>query len=183
MRTSTTCRIANRAVHPYIHHAFNVDTLLLRFFPDPLAFRALQAETATLISGSFALQLFARTVYPSSDLDLYLHKRHRRTVGRWLLAAGYKFAPTSRQRSKFEDEVLRRPRPGHDGHYAMPGIACIYTFHRDPPQGAPGERLKVQLIVAINTPMEVILGFHSSASSPLLQVPHVLMNRAPRQRA
>ena len=40
----------------------------------------------------------------------------------------------------------------------MPGIACIYTFHRDPPQGAPGERLKVQLIVAINTPMEVILG-------------------------
>ncbi|PIL32290.1 hypothetical protein GSI_05535 [Ganoderma sinense ZZ0214-1] len=141
--------------------AFSVDKCLARFFPDPLAFRRIQARTSTLISGSFALQLFDRTSYPSSDLDLYLHLEHRRTVGRWLIdEAGYSFFPYRGQEEDFESAVLHKTsRRGIS--YAMPGVADILTFRKGHLDDAI---LKVQLIVARRTPMEVVLGFHSMAS-------------------
>lgn len=151
--------MAHLAVSAYVAETFNIDARLARFFSDTFAFRRMQAWTSTLISGSFALQLFDRTSYKSSDLDLYLHLEHRRTVGRWLLdEAGYLFSPYHGQADDFEAAVLRKT-PRRSIRYSMPGVADILTFHKVQTGGA---QLKVQLIVARRTPMEVVFGFHSS---------------------
>ncbi|KAH9899411.1 hypothetical protein C8Q73DRAFT_743368 [Cubamyces lactineus] len=202
LRIARTCRAARYAIAAYCRVAFNIDRLLSRFFPSPTppccsichtrhehsqiydrarAFRSLQARTGTLISGSCALQFFDRTVYPESDLDLYVHMRDRREVGRWLIQEGYTFVPNVYQSRKFEEEVVHGMSQRTDGIYRMPGVAAILTFKKSVPaptipailenedtsdtssQSAREHcELKVQIIVAKNTPMEVILGFHST---------------------
>ncbi|KAI0694389.1 hypothetical protein C8T65DRAFT_698990 [Cerioporus squamosus] len=189
VRISSTCRTAYAAVAAYTRLTFDIDRLLSRYFPSPTrgcsitcclshaheqeygrarAFRSLQARTGTLVSGSTALQFFKRTVWPESDLDLYVHMRHRREVAQWLLDEGYQYKPTD-----FRIQNSRNP----NGIYSMPGVMAIVTFIKPLPRpdrtsnSVDGEEeadddgpseLKVQVIVAKNTPMEVILGFHST---------------------
>lgn len=147
-------------VTEYIKDAFSVHTTLVRFFPDPSGFRSLQARTGTLISGSVALQFFDRAFYPTSDLDLYVHSKHRREVGLWLLSMGYTFTPSRGQDSHFDTAVLS-PYQRKGLHYVMPGVLAIFTFHRR----VFNKSLKAQIIVACRAPMEVVLGFHSSKSA------------------
>ncbi|KAI0722521.1 hypothetical protein C8Q76DRAFT_645374 [Earliella scabrosa] len=187
LRLSRTCRTAYSAVSIYTRAAYNIDRLLSRFFPSSLAlhphlhararaFRSLQARTGTLVSGSVALQFFDRVVWHESDLDLYVHMRHRREVGVWLMAEGYKYKAMDFQDPRFEVEIAECVKRRPNGIYSMPGVMAILTFVRPVPptpgdsetvageaegQSAPRE-LKVQVIIAKNTPMEVILGFHST---------------------
>ncbi|EIN08753.1 hypothetical protein PUNSTDRAFT_143482 [Punctularia strigosozonata HHB-11173 SS5] len=96
VRFRRTCHPARFAVDDYLVRACNIDKHLSRFFTDTKAFRNLQAQTATVISGSTALQLFLRTTYPGSDLDLYVYPSKAREIGNWLLAAeGYEYVPPS----------------------------------------------------------------------------------------
>ncbi|KAI1795024.1 hypothetical protein LXA43DRAFT_970716 [Ganoderma leucocontextum] len=211
VRLSSTCHTVHASVQAYIRVAFNIDRLLSRFFPTPVpgcsatcphnhthdeehararAFRSLQAATGTLISGSAALQFFGRKVWPESDLDLYAHARHRRVVGRWLIAEGYKYKPERFQDPSFEVEVKQCIVDRPNGIYTMPGVLAVFTFVKPLPQpvvpprrrsspiegvisatdssdeeseeGRQPKELKVQVIVAKNSPMEVILGFHST---------------------
>ena len=166
LRLGRTCRTAQHAVKHYFRRAFNVNRLLTRFFREVLAFRTLQARTGTLISGSVALQLFDRDFYPSSDLDLYVHMRHRREIGRWLLQHGYHFVPAPHQPAGFEAAATEALSGLAATMYGMPGVAAIMNFVRcrddeTTTHGSSGS-LKVQVIVARKTPMEVVLGFHSS---------------------
>ncbi|KAF7971099.1 hypothetical protein HWV62_22096 [Athelia sp. TMB] len=85
-----TCRLGRRAVDNYNSRAFNVNRNLLRFFDDPVSFRSLQERTDTLISGSFALALLDRTIYPDSDLDLYTHPGFAPEVSEWMYVEGYR---------------------------------------------------------------------------------------------
>ena len=73
----TNLQMGERSDDGLLTHALSVRyaTQLARFFPDPgdvLAFRQLQTELQSLVSGSHALQLLDRTVYQDSDLDLYV---------------------------------------------------------------------------------------------------------------
>jgi hypothetical protein len=99
----------------YMKSAFSIDRLLLRFFPDPAKFRAIQRSTNTLISGSTALQFFARTLWPESDLDLYLWPGREAMLARYLIDAGYHFSPNKVQRPSFDEEdsttYYADPRP------------------------------------------------------------------------
>ena len=168
LAVSKTCKAGRRAVAAYMNKAFDIDSRLSRFFSDTRAFRTMQAQTSTLISGSFALQFFDRTFYKSSDLDLYVHFHQRRIVGAWLLQAGYTFSSFNDQPVDFAVAVLRRVPP-RSMRYSMPGVADIFTFHKR--DADEGPLLKVQIIAARRTPMEVILGFHSSRCAPAL-IPH-----------
>src|SRR5882762_8146146 len=71
IRLSWTCRAVRNIVEWYVQHTFDINRHLSRYFPDPKAFRSVQARTATLIGGSNALQFLDRTVYENADLDLY----------------------------------------------------------------------------------------------------------------
>lgn len=127
---------------------------LARFFPDPLGFRSLQARTGTLVSGSFALQFFDRAFYPNTNLDVYVYSQHRREVGNWVLTMGYTFIPSQRQASCFDTASIS---PLHL-YYATLDVPTAFTFERR----VSGSLLKVRIIVALKTPMEIVLGSHSS---------------------
>lgn len=159
-----TCRAVYAAVQKYIAHAYRIERILSRFFDDPLEFRQLQAQTFTLISGSSALQFFDRSFYPSSDLDLWVHKPHQLEVGTWLLAQGYKFVPINGQDAIFETEILESDE-NSDGEYDEIDIfGTVFTF-RKPNTKGDGD-LKVEIIVAKRTPMECILTFHFRKCRP-----------------
>jgi len=160
-RIAMTCRTCNLAVKSYFKVAFNINKLLSRFFPNPLAFRSLQASTATLISGSQALQFFDRSFYKESDLDIYVPLKFRERVGLWLLGVGYKFVPGKKQQADFK-EAVRDPKVVQNrASYFMRGVAAVFTFVKPSPSDANVE-LKVQVIVAARTAMEIILNFHST---------------------
>jgi hypothetical protein len=163
-----------------------------------VGFRSLQARTATLVSGSIALQLFDRVFYPGSDLDLYVHPDHQREVARYFMdQEGYTFSPGSRQSDDFDKEVRHDsmalvPPEGwrtdtdeetdefHKHIYRFKGL--VSTTHATTLLiGCSGignvftfikptskERLKVQVLVSKRCPLECILEFHSSRSSLVL---------------
>jgi hypothetical protein len=53
-------------------YLWDINEKLGRFFMNPQAFRTELGRADALISGSFALQFFARRSWPESDLDVYL---------------------------------------------------------------------------------------------------------------
>ncbi|KAI0325803.1 hypothetical protein GY45DRAFT_1329831 [Cubamyces sp. BRFM 1775] len=177
LRFRRVSRAAHEAVRDYMERAFNVNKRLSRFFRDPIAFRSLQARTAAVISGSFALQFFDRTYYPESDLDIYTHpERSFLDVGLYLKSEGYTFEPCSWQLANWRAEVDRlcarmnaRPEALEDENevtelYDMRGTRAVYTFIREssPGTAAPTTR-KVQIIVARSTPLRALLDFHSTS--------------------
>ena len=179
LRFRRVSRAAQQAVQDYMDRAFNVNKHLSRYFRDPLAFRSLQARTAAIVSGSFALQFFDRTYYPESDLDIYTHpERSLLDVGLYLQSEGYTFEPYSWQQGRWRDEVdqlCTRMNAHVDALenedevselYDMKGTRAVYTFVRDPAPGAPAATTrKVQIIVARSTPLRALLDFHSSMLS------------------
>lgn len=170
LRFARICRKVYHIVKSYIKRTFNINRFLTRFFPDPIAFRSLQARTGTLISGSSALQFLDRTFYPKSDLDLYMSTQVAEEVITWLVEAGFDFVPHQWQAQVLSDAVAVLNPDTHDlaiaafaDHplYASSTIKAVFTFVK-PSTDPNGTPLKVQCIVAIVTPMSVICSFHSS---------------------
>ncbi|KAI0076948.1 hypothetical protein K474DRAFT_1662339 [Panus rudis PR-1116 ss-1] len=163
LRCARLSRDAYAAVKWYMARTFDINKLLSRFFDDPVAFRSMQAKTATLISGSTALQFFDRSFYPDSDLDLYVWMKHRIDVGKWLMSAGYVFQPNSSQDPKFNKAIMDDRVTTAEGlglYSGMVGVAGVFTFVKPTQEGKVP--LKVQMIVAVHAPMEIILYFHST---------------------
>ncbi|KAI0071357.1 hypothetical protein K474DRAFT_1607059 [Panus rudis PR-1116 ss-1] len=158
-----TCRRARNAVEQYIRHHWDVHRFLSRYFKDPLAFRQLQAETGTLISGSSALQFFDRTFYPDSDLDLYVPMSYRVEVGNYLMRCGYTYTPSGRQNSDFHEAVWDSRIANASMHYVVPGVAGVFNFTKAITTATSGQEwLKVQIIVSPICPLESVLRFHST---------------------
>ena len=162
VRLLSTCHALNIAVRDYLKGAFNILTYLFPYFPNPLSFRLLQRSTGTIISGSTALQFFDRSYYPESGLDLYVPLCWRRQVGDYLLEQGYTFVPNSWQDVDFGLAVMDERFLTNKAVYgSFMGIAVVYIFVKD----VPGRgKLKVNAVVAVRSPMEVILRCHSSKS-------------------
>lgn len=158
-----TCRTINESVKSYMRRAFNVDRLLSRYFKNPIAFRYLQACTGALISGSTALQLFDRSFYPESDLDVYVPTPWALRAGHFLLDEGYSFTPSTFQNANFEHAVSVPQVMDAAARYdTFRGIAGVFTFEKEQSDGG---KVRVQIMVAVRSPIEVILGFHSSRST------------------
>jgi hypothetical protein len=163
-RYSRCCRSSRKAVINFTRRAYNINRHLTRFFSEPLEFRAVQAHTGTLISGSNALQFLDRTFYEGSDLDLYVDDQYRKEIGHYLQKEGYCFVPNGEQGPSFEGPTYQRcettdfiRRSTEIELYGMRGVVGVFDFVK---VGFP--ELKVQLITAIRTPLEAILNFHSS---------------------
>lgn len=161
VRLRRTCQTIRSAIDQYFERTFDVNRLLHRFFDDPMSFRHVQAQTGTVISGSTALQFFICSVYPGSDLDIYTPMAWRSTVGHYLLQVGYEFVPNSIQHPNFDVAVdENRVTPATDQYGSMKGVVGVFNFVR---QLTNGEVAKVQMVVAVRSTVEVILGYHSSA--------------------
>ncbi|KAJ7102719.1 hypothetical protein C8R44DRAFT_716030 [Mycena epipterygia] len=152
-RLMCTCRCVYWLVQDT---CFNLPRLLYPFFGDAREverFQAIQAQTATVISGSIALQFFNRLTWPDSDLDLYTHRATAELPVRFLLFNGYTFDPRKSQKAdalvQLTVSVKDKP-PSYLGR----GIADVLDFHK-------GDK-KIQLIIATSTPMETIISFHST---------------------
>lgn len=158
IRFSQTCREAQLVFKSYMSRAFRLERNLSRFFSDPLEFRRLQARTATLISGSTALQFFDRSFWPESDLDVYVHMQFTKEVGKYLLQEGYTFIPGRIQAEDFEVASEASVIKENPDFYSFRGVASVFTFQKE----TADDMLKVQLIVARRSGVEVILHFHSS---------------------
>ncbi|KAK7680745.1 hypothetical protein QCA50_016053 [Cerrena zonata] len=155
-----TCSRMNQSVKDYISRAFNINHLLSQYFSDPMAFRYVQACTATIIAGSSALQFFDRSFYRESDLDLYVPMPQRVQLGRYLLREGYKFVPTSWQHPTFEVAVLEERVARASTNYGqLKGIAGVFTFKKP---ASCGQELKIQIMVACRSTMDVVLRYHST---------------------
>ena len=155
-----TCRSVNHAVRVYMTRSFSIERILQRYFFQTLPFRYLQARTGCLVSGSSALQFFDRSFYPDSDLDLYVSKGWAYDVGTFLLQEGYKFVRTSSQHPTFGVAVQEDRVATATAHYGnFRGISAVFTFQK---RSKDGTNLKVQVMAAVRSPMEVILRFHSS---------------------
>ncbi|THH12978.1 hypothetical protein EW146_g7190 [Bondarzewia mesenterica] len=93
LRLSRTCRMALSADHAHFRHAFDITHLLSRYFPDPAAFRALQARTCTIVSGLHALDFLDRAqhkhVSAHSELEVCVSSDTMGEVGAWLQGVGY----------------------------------------------------------------------------------------------
>jgi len=172
-------RDARIAVQDYEVRVFSPNRLLEQFFPDPFEFRSLQCRTGTLVSGSQALQLLSRCRWPNSDLDLYVWQESALEVCAWLEGQGYEYKPLYFQSEDLEETLessiisgLQRMALNQDQideeeaaeiaedvtFYDHNSIANVIAFEKE----TGLETLKTQVIIGRNSPMEMILSFHSS---------------------
>ncbi|KAI0061176.1 hypothetical protein BV25DRAFT_1805904 [Artomyces pyxidatus] len=175
LRISWTCKCAHTAIRDYMGRAFDINRHLSAWFPDPIAFRALQARTTMLISGSNALQYLNRWFYPGSDLDVYVPLRHIHEVAGWLNNIGYVFTPHNGQLEAddfaeavgdMEESLAHRAV----GIYRMRGVAGVFNFVK-PAEGDNAGK-KIQLIVVSRAAAEVILNFHSTCVMNVISYSH-----------
>ncbi|KAI0344506.1 hypothetical protein BDW22DRAFT_1326633, partial [Trametopsis cervina] len=148
---SRTSRSIHVVIQAYIHRAFDIRRLLTPYFSSVSAFRALQARTGLLISGSVAVQFFARIAYPESDLDLYVEHRWYPVVVDFLRADGYVFVPSERTSP---EESVRAALSLKNACTSWPCFTVL-VFVR-------GKRT-IELAVSDVAPLDVILQtYHSS---------------------
>ncbi|RDB26108.1 hypothetical protein Hypma_006897 [Hypsizygus marmoreus] len=149
------------AATSYIDRAFNIYDLLSRYFSssETTQFRTLQAMTGTLISGSAAVEFFARARFSDADLDLYVEYRHAALLGEWLVDTGYKFVARPHQNARFPDVINNLVAQGShlwDLTYTGHGITGVYAFIKERPYR------KIEIVASANSAIELVLDFHSS---------------------
>ncbi|KAF9062967.1 hypothetical protein BDP27DRAFT_1232871, partial [Rhodocollybia butyracea] len=158
---SRTSKSLHRVVLGYLLRAYSIFAILEPFFTAAQTnqFRIIQAFTGLLISGSTALQLFIRRSrcdprFSTSDLDLYVEHRYSSIVGKFLIWCQYEFV----DHPDFDVAVAEGARkmrgyPNHDYPDGR-GFAGVYNFVK--------AGMKIQLITACNSALDIILNFHST---------------------
>ncbi|KIM38281.1 hypothetical protein M413DRAFT_448016 [Hebeloma cylindrosporum] len=172
-RYSQTSKAAHNTVKSYLQRAFQLEHVLGPYFTSPqiLEFRRLQFETGTFISGSTALQFFDRTVYPESDLDLYVERRYHAPIALWLESIGYIYCPPEDSTPQSDTFTLAQalsanarhgPQMSINSEYAGPSF--IYNFQKS------GSSRRIQLILSQSDrpPIEMLLNFHSTCVMNLI---------------
>ncbi|KAJ7205021.1 hypothetical protein GGX14DRAFT_569168 [Mycena pura] len=138
---------------------FSLDRLLTRFFADASTvsqFRAIQRRTGALVSGSIALQLFDRSTWPESDLDLYVSSANSDVdiVVGFIERDGYKLDSPIPQGANLTTPLDIASIIDENSTYPLIGIEDVLTFCK-------GNK-KIQVVLTTSTPMEVVLGLHST---------------------
>lgn len=156
MQLRLSCSEMHYLIDYLISRFYNIDSILINYFPDLPRFRQLQAATNTLISGSTALQVFSRMRWSDSDLDLYVFSIHAQTVANWLLSHDYVLVKKG-ESSENGNNILENVPPNAKHPYA-PSVRHVATFKRI----YAGSMRTIQVIVAVNSPLACVLSFHSS---------------------
>ncbi|TRM56538.1 hypothetical protein BD626DRAFT_413700, partial [Schizophyllum amplum] len=163
-------RETHRRVKSYYRRAFYLPRALGCFFDndqDIEEFRDIQRQTGMVISGSFALRFMGRLSFEPGDLDVYVKHTSAFVAGEFLTRAGYEYRPRRGQPSDFDDALALYQTSMEDrndtGQYAATAIVGAYNF-----VNTRDENVIVQIITARTSPVDVILGFHSTAVMNLI---------------
>ncbi|TRM61651.1 hypothetical protein BD626DRAFT_570850 [Schizophyllum amplum] len=158
-------RETHRRVKSYYRRAFYLPRALESFFDndhDIEEFRDIQRQTGLVISGSFALRFMGRLSFKPGDLDVYVKHTLAGVAGEFLTRAGYEYRPRRGQPSDFNDALALYQTTTEDrnesGHYAAAAIVGAYNF-----VNTKDDNVIVQIITARTSPVDAILGFHSTA--------------------
>ncbi|KAK0505562.1 hypothetical protein EDD18DRAFT_1344383 [Armillaria luteobubalina] len=151
---------AHKIVMKFMHDTYNTVTLIKRFFPSELAaeFQVLQQQTSLVVSGSSVLTFFYQSSFPDSDCDLYVHSHHCDQVIVFVLKAGYRLYHL--MTSQNIESVFHTSKVSFyfcSNNYTLKTITGVHesVHHAD-------ENLKVQVILCQESPVDVLLGFHST---------------------
>lgn len=165
-----TCKVARDVVHRFELKAYSLASLasLLRHFLTSTEFHTFHRfmkDVGVVISGSTSLQFLDRISYPDSDLDTYTPLAGATEYLCFLVHIGYQFELDQHNGvDPFQlldnikgartwlgtDPYISRRAPG----YLIAGISLVLTLKR------AGRTIQVMVT---KTPIEAILGFHSSA--------------------
>lgn len=155
LQLSQTCRIMHNITNHYLISSFNITKILLPYFHTPenvMQFHEMMTHTGAVISGSTALQFFARTHYDESDLDVYMESQHLEEGTETIYALGY-------QKMERDDSDDGDIQAMEDAYPNTLHIETVNTFKNYE------SNKTIQLVATNCPPLITILDFHSSASS------------------
>ncbi|KAK7445069.1 hypothetical protein VKT23_014931 [Stygiomarasmius scandens] len=167
---ATASREANIAVSSYNDRAYRLDKAYSRFLKSAAEinkFRILQYQFGVLVSGSVALQYMDCSEFLESDLDVYVCSHSAKHVEDFFKSIGYTCSPN-------------RPFPVPVGDadpnfYRNTGISKVLNYERD------GQ--KVQIVATVWSPIDVILGFHSTVVMNFLTFSHAYSLKSRNSKA
>ncbi|KAK7021331.1 hypothetical protein VNI00_017433 [Paramarasmius palmivorus] len=170
------CRSTRNQVQAYDDIVFGVTNIYRSFFPSAVDienFRVLLARTGGIVSGSVLVKVLSRKDFQPADLDVFVRSCHAQMFGKFLLDIGFVFIPlatkiegnrrcTIEQNPDFYLAVKAElsswtPNTGNIAdRYDNSALAGVFTFvHK--------EGGKIQIVATRTEPIDVILGFHSTA--------------------
>lgn len=172
LRFSRVCVAAKLKVDSYIKRHFSIYSILDRFFArsDSIAFRYLMRMTGMLVSGSSVLQLFDRSFYAGSDLDVFVNQSQASVVGEWLKARGYEFVLSEDQQNRQTTyEQMVTPGSPFEGEDCITHLTVFHFYEHFEVLNftAQNPTRKIQVVLTRDSPLSVIMGFHSSKSQLL----------------
>ena len=164
LKISRTCRFMHDIVESYKPVAFSLASVLKAFIEheDLTSLQEMMIQTRAIISGSTALQFFARTRYDNSDLDIYIPKGSLKKGADWLLAHGYESEKRIPAPEDPEDLFPNACAETPERYDCLDEIVGVYSFKKGNPSKV------VQLVATRREPIYAILDFHSSAGSSSL---------------
>lgn len=168
---SSVCYAARRKYEAYINIRFSIYKLLDRYFVHAVSieFRFLMRSTGAIISGSAALQLFDRTYYEKSDLDVFVNRKNARLVADWLIAHGYTFVLSDEQaelRATYEELIDQGEEFHSEVAFSSLGIDNFYDEFEVLNFLSKENGAKIQVVATNYCPLNAVLNFHSSTSTP-----------------
>jgi hypothetical protein len=150
-RISRTCRGMKRLTTSYWNAILNPIRVLRPFFVDHVQmveFLKLLDETGAIVSGSTALQLFARTSYEDTDLDLYVERiAYEQTLIQMQLQGFHKIP----QDDNKLDNVIGDSYPFVEEIERVQGLTDRSM-----------SKAVIQVIATKRSPIYAVLNFHSS---------------------
>ena len=160
-------------VESYCARIWHPSRVLYRFTKDVRGFLHTRVQCDGVVSGSQAVQLMSRSLYPTfqSDLDVFLPPHGVMQMGRWLKRHGYVYQASGRKHTLFDVEVIRSATGlsalEPQSPYVDPAsreCTSFTTYHFTRAEGSktvPQYQL-IQLVV-VQDPVQYILNnFHSS---------------------
>lgn len=126
---SRTCKALSRTYRDLLLTQWNIDTKLSRFVTNPRGLRLQLRDREAVISGSFAVQFFDRTVYPDSDLDIFIeHGDHGQGFLEYLTSTeGYQLAHST-ARSQLENDGTKSPSYGELRLYHSGAVQMVSDY-------------------------------------------------------
>lgn len=178
LQFALVCREARERVASYMTRRFRLHNVIRPFVKeaDVEDFRAMMQRYQVAISGSIAVQFFARMIFNFCDMDLYVETKYAPGVSKWLKDAGYELIMVGNtlleeEHSHFdvseelfaEMEMLSAGESNEEEVTLEPITATGYIGERAVlTYSHKTNRRKVQIIRCEGTPIQTILKFHSS---------------------